>query len=371
MNRLLLLLLCGCGTLAPVELSQPVAHWSGYGGDVGRTHAVAAPLEAPVRLLWRRNLKAGLGPWSAPVIIGPYLGVCAQNGEFVLFRWADGRRVGARSFGRSLEASPATDGDRLYVPVAFGSVGLIAYELASGRVRWRFGEASVETPPLYHAGRLWLSTVRGGLRLLDPETGALLGSWDPQRPTRSATGPVWTGAGVAYATLDGGIYGFDEACRLRWRQELGEPIVGALAARDGWVWAGTSRGLLVALCAERGVLVWRQRLGPEPARIAFHLAVDERDLVVGIVGGPLWVLDPQTGRLRWRASPAGGLSTPLLLGSSAIWASGFGGELLALDRQDGAVRFRLPLSGLASSAAYVASRLFVLTESGDVLAFGL
>nr|BCX00714.1 MAG: hypothetical protein KatS3mg041_0760 [Bacteroidota bacterium] len=361
----LVAVLCGlgCAELGPLRIPEEQSE---------SDRVLPSAPNGPLQRRWHRNLGAGFGPWAFPLCTGPYIWLPSRRGALLVLRAGDGRPIGARTFGRALEAVPATDGRYLFVPVAFGGPGLVAYEIATARVRWHFGEASVEVPPLYREGRLWLCTVRGGIRELDPETGALRRGWDPERAVQAATGPVWMGDGILYATLDGTVRAFDLELRLRWERRLSEPISGALAAHQGRIWIGTTRGRVLCLDASTGALRWERRMGPEMNRIVFPPVVLDEGVLVAAWGGSIWLLDAQTGQVRWELHPEGGIGSRIVAALPWIWVATTAGELLGLEPRSGRIRLRLPLPGRpAAGLSRCGDLLFVLGENGDVVAFEL
>ncbi|OED50920.1 quinoprotein [Rhodobacteraceae bacterium (ex Bugula neritina AB1)] len=182
---------------------------------------------------------------------------------------------------------------------------------------------------------------------------AAIGSGDSRRQRITAT-PVVGG---------GRIYTLDSAARVSavspqgqvlWQSELlpstdgeGQATGGGLAYHDGVLYISSGFGVLTALNASDGNLVWRQELeatGSGQPRVSGGLVY----LVAGDDTG--WAVNAKDGRIAWQInaspSPANVLGAPAPVVTSDLAVFAFGsGDLIATFRRGGLRRWSASVSG--------------------------
>lgn len=125
------------------------------------------------------------------------------------------------------------------------------------------------------------------------------------------------------------------------RKTFSSPAVG----EDGTIYVGSQDDHVYAL-AEDGTLRWRTNVGADadggPA------IADDGTVYVGTDRGEVLALDPQTGAIRWRQKVHGFVRGSFSVGrDGTIFAGTYGPtpRLVALEPEDGAVRFEFPIRG--------------------------
>ena len=253
--------------------------------------------------------------------------------------------AGVRDWGPS-----TLSGGLLLAGSPSGSAGLFAVDTASGKLKWHFRPAringSVSTPP----------AVAGGLVL------APFGAANP-------------GAVVAVSLASG---------KEVWRGP--DPATGAaVVTQDGLAYVVAKDGLLHALEAATGRLVWQMAFAGKSARcVSWPVLRDGVLYLTGtldpVPGDPasrasshLFAVDARTGKERWRypdaparEAPAGVcLNQPLLSGDTVY---GIGNNSLhAVDRASGQPRFApAPVRRLVEGRERGID-LRGLVDAGDVL----
>ncbi|BDG61813.1 outer membrane protein assembly factor BamB family protein [Caldinitratiruptor microaerophilus] len=167
-------------------------------------------------------------------------------------------------------------------------------------------------------------------------------AWEagPRVPGRVRPSPPVVRYGRVYAGLGDGAYAcWDLATgRARWRLDL-DPAPGtALAAPavfDGLVYLAAPDGLVLAVDAFRGGIVWRTRAGDGPAQAP---AVAEGLLLVA-AGQVLWALEVKTGARVWRHEAKEGIALAPAATEAGVYAV-LGDEVVALAPQTGEVLWR-------------------------------
>lgn len=163
---------------------------------------------------------------------------------------------------------------------------------------------------------------------------------------------------------------------VAWRFKTGGAVRSTAALADGWLYVGSSDGMLYALDADTGALRWRFDAG---APIASSPAVAGGVVLVGSRDGVLHGVSTATGRSLWRLQTGPDLplawapggwdylqSSPALADGTAYWGSG-DGHVLAVDPQTGAERWRFRTGGRVRSTPAVRGDLLVVGSSDGVV----
>ena len=216
-----------------------------------------------------------------------------------------------------------------------------------------------------------------------------IGQGDERRHRITAT-PV-AGDGRIY-TLDSSVQvsAVSQSGQLLWKTDLvesadGSGTGGGVAYHEGVVYVSSGYGILTALDATSGKLIWRQKLeatGSGQPSIAGDLVY----LVSGDETG--WAINKKDGRVAWQVSATASASNvlggpaPVITSDLAVFAFG-SGDLTATFRNGGLRRWNASVSGkrIGSSTARIGdvtggpvvagSRVYVGNHSGRTVAFSL
>ena len=206
--------------------------------------------------------------------------------------------------------APVFADDRVWVADESGSV--VGVDAQSGRVSTRFEtEFKISSGPVVVGDQILLGTYEGEVAVLDQVSGRVL--WKQQVSSEVLAAPIVADDKVVVRVLDGRIYGFDRATGQRaWVYDRTVPLLtlrgnSAPIARAGRVYIGFDDGVVVALRASDGSLVWEQRVSEPEGRTELERMTDIDGPMV-IVGTELYVvtykgrmasLAIESGRLLW------------------------------------------------------------------------
>jgi len=245
-----------------------------------------------------------------------------------------------------------TDGERLFCARGDGSVE--AFALAGGRKLWRrnVGAGFLNAG----AGALILRDEDGGVRRLDPHSGAQVWSvasgvdgrapvvidgdlvlvagaglvalaaadgttvWRATDGVDVSSAPVASGARLFVGEEDGTLRCRDRATGLTlWALKTGSALRAPALIQDDRLLVGTRDGRFLAVSTDKGRVEWRWKVGADVADAAIAFA--RGAVIFASYENVLYALDRGNGHLRWRAPlPSRPLASPLLVGNAVIVA---------------------------------------------------
>ncbi len=222
------------------------------------------------------------------------------------------------------------------------------------------------------AGKLWAMTGGGG-RLYSYDAGAGI----------MAPLTLDTQADELYlATEDGVLHMLTASSgELRWRVEVGGLVSQPPVLTDDAVYVVTDSDVVTAVARENGEALWRYRRdAPEGFFVSGHagLMLHEGNLYTGFTAGIVVALDASDGSLLWERDTSVELepgpdgpprfadvdTTPTIV-DDTVYAASFAGGLYALEIDSGTVRWRDEAVTGVIAIEPASERLLVLS-SGDL-----
>jgi eukaryotic-like serine/threonine-protein kinase len=227
----------------------------------------------------------------------------------------------------TLNLTPAFDNERIYLPLAGGTI--VALKAKDGQLYWRSemgGELSAspvaDEAMIYVASEAVSSTaqsgqVGGALRALGREGGVTQWMTPLIRPLR---GSLAIGGGKIFAGgIDGRAYAFDKRTGgVFWSIPFGAPLNGHPVTADGRVYFGSEDGTLLALEESTGKLLWRHRT---EGAIRGPVAVLGNTVFFGSGDGYVYAVRADKGRLVWRKRTGAGVEAVTITSQGVLAAS--------------------------------------------------
>jgi outer membrane protein assembly factor BamB len=214
--------------------------------------------------------------------------------------------------------------------------------------------------PAIDGGSVYFLSKRHEVLALDSSKGTLRWRQNTNEPGDSTEGSAVVVAGPVVVAGDYNLVAFDRITgEFRWRfiPAIGyAPGVYLGEVSRGLVYAGSPAGRIYAVSSTSGELAWSTAIANDGHTTVFQPATDGTDLVAGFTTrvapnrGGVVVLDPITGKERWRAAfPAapdpllgtGSAGNPIFAGDLVIASSG-DGTVYAFDRAKGFIRWTIP-----------------------------
>jgi hypothetical protein len=206
----------------------------------------------------------------------------------------------------TLNLTPASDTERIYLPLAGGTV--VSLMGGNGQLNWRSemgGELSASPVADEHA--VYVASETG-----KPETG-----------TRRATGAVRS------LGREGGV--------TQWMRTLAMPLRGALTLGNGKLIGGSSDGKIYAFDSTNGEARWSYDYG---APFNSQPVVSESRVYVGSEDGTLLALDEGTGKLLWHYRTKGAVRGAVANGNDIVYFGSGDGYVYAVNATTGRLIWR-------------------------------
>jgi outer membrane protein assembly factor BamB len=340
----------------------------------------ATPRQAPPR--WTADAAAPrlVEPWErGPEAAGDLIVAATGHDEPARVRAYDARtgrlrwtyRTGPNAFVRAVGSG--------WVIVAADYGPLVGLDLATGKERWRFELASLQAAEYgtIAGDTLFIGTSFPSEGALDPPVVYALDLATGRQRWRSVldrgtdlqwAAPVVDGGQVLVAdTLShegsaptSQLHALDaDTGRVRWKADLHAGRQGFFAeppvVAGGLVYVATASRMLLALEADSGREVWRQR--------GFPVVAGVRDgLVIAVIEDRLVANDAGSGVRRWEVPVSGGGEPWQVLEGDTVYVAS-AREVIAVDVAAGTTRWRVPVDSAVGPPVQLGARLYVATRS--------
>lgn len=380
------------GALAASSSSGPDvrAGWPMFGHSPSRTRFVPSALRPPFRLQYTIRGRSLIE--MPPVVARGLIVFGTHDGRLVASRVKDGRPVWTANVDGCIASSPAVW--RHLVVVGWASPapcgrqkgetgGIVAFDLETGDVAWRFRTENVESSPAVVDNVLFFSAYRD--RTSSTVYALALGEprrvlWRRALPTKVASSPAVAGGTVYISAYDRRIYAFEASTgRLRWEASAfsDEPEVRlllgvrSLVTRSSWteggfyatpavaygrVYAGVIDGVFSAFDARTGVHRWSRSL---EGSIYGSAAVWKNRVYVGTTSGRFYALAADDGRVLWTAELDGKILGSPTVTSERVYVASTARETAVLDAKTGGLRWRFG-DGYYSPLVVAGDRAFLV-----------
>jgi len=267
-----------------------IAFYATLAANAGNSRVTSQlALSQPLTVRWRydSNLTLNLTPaFDEERIYLPLAG-----GTIVSLRARDGQLNWRSEMGGELSASPVADERGVYVASEMGPEGVtseVGVRRATGTLRVLGREGGVtqwmRTLAIPLRGSLSISGNRllgggdGRLYAFDKNNGEIL--WSLPYGGRFNGHPVAASGKVYAGNDDGNLLAIDEATgKMLWRYRTKGVVHGPVAVHDGTVYFGSGDGYVYAVRSSDGHLLWRKRTGAGVEAVAL---VDNALLVASL-----------------------------------------------------------------------------------------
>lgn len=331
-------------------------------------------LSQPLTLNWKYESNLTLNLTSAGD--GERVYVPLAGGTIVSLRAVDGQLNWRSEMGGELSASPVADGRGVYVASETGKPetgarratgALRALGREGGVTQWMRTLAMPLRGTLTLAnGKLFAGGSDGKIYAFDSKTGEALWSYEYSAPFNSQ--PVVAGSRVYIGSEDGNLLALEESTgKLLWHYRTKGAVRGPVANGTGIVYFGSGDSYVYALNAATGSLLWRKRTG---AGVQAVVRAGE-ELLVASLDNFVYKFSLAGARLWKRRLPGRISSQPLVTQNAALFMPLSSSVGVVLDLRTGRPVNLLPTGEeISTSASPIAvGDIVLLTNEHGLMAF--
>lgn len=249
-----------------------------------------------------------------------------------------------------------------FVLVGARSDELVVLHPGDGSVQARVPTPDeVSAPPLYRAGRLYLTSRDGALRALRWPSAAPL--WE--MPGAEATGILPHGSDLLLSSERGTLERLSAEREVRWRYELGAPAASPPLTHRGAVCLYTRDGWLHCADPDTGAGRFKVEIGP----VAASPCAADGLLLLPVRSGELHAFDLATREAAWSYDLDGELWAAPVVANGRVYVGSWGSTIRCLSLRTGDDLWQRRLPARVTAAPVLASgTLYVATEGGELLA---
>jgi len=242
---------------------------------------------------------------------------------------------------------PLLIGDRVVIPTDSDPKGHIySFDAASGDLLWKVAfDQGVATTPLFIDGRVVAVSAEGEVAAVDPKNGQVVWHEAPAgvlKPLPFVPSPAYAAKRIFLADNTNKILALDAASgSVIWRRTLAARPNTALVVVGSTIVVGTADGFLNWIATDSGEVKKRIRLEEGLPYGTPILAPPLLFVLAAGAKGNLIALDAESGAIRWKQETTKEWTTyrPLVTGSTVIVGS-TEKDLCAFDRTSGELRWR-------------------------------
>lgn len=190
-----------------------------------------------------------------------------------------------------------------------------------------------------------------------PELGGVRWVVRTQGPVRST--PAVAGDRIYFGSSDGSVYAVDLEGRALWTANTGAAVSSSPAVAGGKVFVQNRKGLVLALSATDGKVLWRAQTGEDlPLDWGYENGdmflsspvVADGTVLIGSGDGHLYALEAESGRGKWRVETGGRVRSSPAVSNGTVYVGSLDGSVYAADLATGALKWRFDTEGRGLSS---------------------
>jgi outer membrane protein assembly factor BamB len=278
----------------------------------------------------------------------------------------------------TLNLTPAYDNERVYLPLAGGTI--VALKAKDGQLYWRSeigGELSAspvaDDTSIYVASETKVAPNEtqkpaGALRALGREGGLTQWVTPLVRPLRGAL--TVSGGKIFAGGSDGRAYAFDKRTGgVLWSIPFALVFSGQPVVKSGRVYLGSEDGTVIAVDEATGRLLWRYL-----TKGAIHgpVAVSDDTVFFGSGDNYVYALSADRGKMKWQKRTGAGVESVVLCGDDSLLAASLDNFAYFLNLK-GKMLWKKLLPGRISAQPLTVEQtaLFTPLSSSEAVVLGL
>jgi outer membrane protein assembly factor BamB len=352
---------------ASVQRTGPATQdraWRTYLGSDARTSTGNDSMAADPRPVWRADV--GRGIVGGPALTEDLVIVAMVDRQIAVLERSTGDVIWRRRLSNAPGAGPLADGDRILVATQEEDGRVYALQLATGARIWSAAAGDVAAPLAMDDSTVFAATTTGDVLALREADGSRV--WRTRLPGAVRAAPLPTAAGLVVATATDSLFLLDVARgRVLVRAGLRGSVLAAPTLAGPLVVVGTSAGGLLALRADSLTPQWHLDLG---GPVAGTVAVREGIAYALTARGALWRVPLDDPRAATHVETGAVVRAGPIPTATGVFVAGIEGELILVDPATGARRWSAHVQSPLEQPPLVDGRFFLAAAGrGLVVAF--
>lgn len=218
---------------------------------------------------------------GSPLIVKDLVLAPSSSNKLIAVGLADGKERWRFESGNALWATPASDGQTVYVPALDHK--LTALNLADGKVVWQkdLGAALISGPVLTQDGTLYLSSMGGKVMAIKAADGSV--QWEANPGGQLWATPVLNQDTLFVGNSNGKVFAIAaKDGSIKWSKDAGSAILASGALLSNSVVFSTEGGAVIAYALDGQKELWRQTIN---GKLYTTPVVTGQTLVVAVTQG--------------------------------------------------------------------------------------
>ena len=353
---------------ASTPAAAAATEWRQFRGTPTLTGASASTPSSTLKLLWSYDVGGPIA--SSAAIAGGVVYVGGGDGDLVALDLASGTLRWKYETGNLIgESSPTVAGDAVYIGDLGGVVH--AVNVRDGKPLWTYKTGGeIKASPVVADGVVLIGSYDTKLYAIDARTGKARWSVETKGMVHATAG---VREGMTFVT---GCDTLFRAIRIADGKEVFQVETGAYTAASPLLagdraYVGTFNAEFLAIDLTRRTVAWRYSQQDTEFPYYSSAALDGTRLIVGGRDKLVHAVDAMSGKRLWTfAARARVDSSPAVAGGRVFVGSG-DGRLYVLDSQSGKKLWEFDTgAGISASPAIAAGRVVVGAEDGRLYVFG-
>ena len=312
--------------------------------------------------------------------------------------------------GDAIESSPAIADGVVFVGSATGD--LLAIDLASGKLRWKYATGSTigESSPAVGRGAVFIGDLGGTMHAVSVRDGSRL--WTFKTGSEVKSSPTLADEVVLFGSYDTHLYALDARTgKLRWKLQTNGPVhatpavvagvvyitgcdenfravrlsdgktlfriptgayTGASPVIDGAkAYFGTFDYEVLGIDLRRRKILWEYRNPDRQFPFYSSAAVFNGRVILGGRDKIVYAIDTATGKAVWQFATRARVDSSPVVAGGRVYVGSSDGKLYGLDAATGEKRWEFEAGeAITASPAIAAGRLVIGAQDGRVYCFG-
>lgn len=309
-----------------------------------------------------------------------------------------------------LDSSPAVDDGSVYVAAANGD--LLALDLATGKLRWKYvtGGSIGESSPAVGGGAVFIGDLGGTIHAVSVKDGSRL--WTFKTDGEVKASPTLAADLVLIGSYDTHLYALESRTgKVRWKFQTNGPVHATASVRDGVVYItgcdenfralrlatgallftiptgaytgasplvdgtrayfGTFNYEVLGVDLKTRRIAWRYRNPGREFPFYSSAAVVEGRVIVGGRDKVVHAINASTGRAAWTFTTKARVDSSPAIAAGRVWVGSSDGHLYVLDAGTGQKQWEFDAGApITASPAVAQGRVVIGAQDGRIYCFG-